>query len=84
MSYTGGNGSNGIPDKLPEWQKQHEIPSQRCSDLKDIRPIVPCNLGNELPEFLSTNDPFEVDRRGGTQHFKDVFGKDWVIEIIGF
>lgn len=53
-----------------------EIPIGNCTDLerRTLKPMVARNLVGVLPPTMAFHDPFEVDRREGTQNFTEIFG----------
>lgn len=58
--------------------KEPKAPSTRCKDPKrqNLEPIVKRDLRGELPANMKFDDPFEVDRRAGTQNCSEVFHRD--------
>ena len=70
-------------EKSPDYNSLGpQAPSGICRDPEPstLKPIVRRDLWPEVPAFMKFDDPFEVDRRAGTQNCSEVFGRDCGID----
>lgn len=58
--------------------RKPKAPSTACTDPKrsSLQPIVERDLTGQIDNNQQFPDPFEVDRRAGTQNCSEVFGRD--------
>lgn len=71
---------NSSSPETPDFNSETPKALSNSTDCADpardqLRPIVVRNLTGEVPSSMVFTNPFEVDRRAGTQHPTEVFGE---------